>query len=115
MQVPEDERNEYILDLLHKELGTKLKVGVGRFESLLHAIGLGGGVHDLVRDSLFELAQVRNALIHRGGFADRKLIENCPWLNLNIGDPIRLTMEQFQRYSLSATWYMVEILMRSKP
>src|SRR5688572_28403932 len=63
---PEDRAN-YLLDILEREVAAVLKPGVGRFEVLLESFGLSGAVPESVRRCLFELSQVRNVLVHRRG------------------------------------------------
>jgi hypothetical protein len=31
---------------------------------------------------------MRNVIVHRASLADRRLVEACPWLNLQINDPV---------------------------
>ncbi len=104
------EQADYLLDLLKREVGTRLRYGVGAFESLLEAVGLGGGVHDSIRRILLELGQVRNVLVHRNGRADARLISSCPWLNLRLGDTVRVRPDDFHnRYVGAAYWYLLEL------
>src|SRR5262249_16660591 len=70
-----EDRFFYILDRLEQELSTPLRSGVIKFEAILEPFGLSGTVEQRVRRDIFELNQVRNALMHRGGFADRRLID----------------------------------------
>src|SRR5687768_13032772 len=108
---PEDRAN-YLLDILEREVAAVLKPGVGRFEVLLESFGLSGAVPESVRRCLFELSQVRNVLVHRRGIADRRLIEQCPWLQLKIGDRAVVKNEQMHRYTTAAMAYSMIILRR---
>lgn len=100
---------EYLVEALQLELKTTFKLGVGKFESLLGAIGLGGNVDEAVKRLLLELFETRNAIVHREGRADKKLVKNCPWLDYRVGDPIRVIEEQFSRYAMAAGWYVFEL------
>ncbi len=86
-----EERRWFILDQLERSLSASLKLGVDRFESLLKVFDLDGPVDAQVKQDLFELQQKRNVLMHRFGIADRRIVENCPWLNLKKGDAVRIS------------------------
>lgn len=107
-----EERFFYILNRLEQELATPLKTGVTRFESLLDPFGLAGPVDEDVRRNLFELNQVRNALVHRAGLADRRLTNSCPWMKLKVGDPVKVDREMTTRYSESVANYALELIIR---
>ena len=94
----EEERCFYIIEQLEQDVSASLKKGVGRFESLLKLFGLSGPVDDDIRRGVFELSEVRNALIHRSGIADRRLVENCPWLVLSVGEPVKTDQGSTTRY-----------------
>jgi hypothetical protein len=107
-----DERGYHIVELIEQEVSASLKLGVGRFEALLEPIGLVGGVPDAVRRTLFELSQIRNVLVHRRGVADRRVVEQCPWLNLVLGEVVIVSHEQFRRYHASSVAYIMELIQR---
>ena len=88
------------------------KLGVARFETLLELVRLSGGVEEGLRRDLFEHHQVRNALVHRAGVADRRLVAHCPWLGLSVGSPIVLSHGRYVRYRNAATTYLMELLVR---
>ena len=110
--LPHEDRPSYLLDLLEQEVASGLKLGVGRFESLLDIFGLSGAVPNFVRRYLFELSQVRNVLVHRRGIADRRLVDQCPWLKLQIGDRVVVRHEQMARYMTAGLAYAMTILQR---
>lgn len=99
----------YLLARVKEMLSSRLKLGVGRFEAPLGYVGLSGGVNDAVRRSLFELSEVRNIVVHKNSSADSRLIENCPWMNLEIGEPIDITREVYEIYVQASLWYLVEM------
>jgi hypothetical protein len=107
-----EDQAEFLAETLKQAVDATLKQGVGKFEAVLEPVGLGGGVADAVRKLLFELSNVRNAIVHRGGKADRRLVESCPWLGLSRGNPLLLTGRHFHRYVLSAQWYLLELRAR---
>jgi hypothetical protein len=73
-----EDRFFYILELLEQSVSPKLKRGIGRFEEILRPFGLSGPVDDTTRRDLLELSQMRHVLMHRGGRADRRLLDVCP-------------------------------------
>ncbi len=91
---------------------SKLAQGITRFERLFDAVGLGGSVNEEVRKAIFEAQQVRNALAHRGGFADRRLVEACPWLELNPGHRLSVTHRKFLYYMQAMRMYAIDLLNR---
>lgn len=107
-----EEQGEYLTETLKQTIDVHLKTGSGRFEALLAPVGLGGQVPDPIRRALCELVQVRNVLMHKGGKADRRLIECCPWLGLERGAKVNVTNQRFHGYRMAAYWYLVEISRR---
>ena len=110
----EQSREELILEALKQNTKSRLKVGVGRFESLLDAVGLGGAVPDSVKRTLLELSEVRNVLVHRDGMCDNRIPERCPWLGLRAGNRVAVTSEMFGAYTLLPLWIMIESYRRNK-
>jgi hypothetical protein len=107
-----EERAAFVVGLLEQDIGAELKKGVGRFESVLEAIGLAGGATDAVRRGVLELSETRNLLVHRMGVADRRLVANCPWLDAKLGQPIQVGRPQFDRLSDAALSYVMELIQR---
>ncbi|MSS71104.1 MAG: hypothetical protein EXS64_06420 [Candidatus Latescibacteria bacterium] len=99
-------------DFLKQNINTNLKPGIGRFESILGKLGLGGEVPDRIRRIMFELSEKRNVLIHCNGKADSRIIKRCLWLNLSVGDEVRISRKDFGRYIQSAHWYLLELIVR---
>ena len=108
----EDERYFYVAESLEKELGSSLRGGCTRFEALLKPFNLSETVPEELGRTIWELSQVRNSIIHRGGFADNRLIQACPWLNLNHGDEIKISHKTFGRYLHAAAEYMLLLMHR---
>jgi hypothetical protein len=109
---PASKQAELLLNLLMGELAAALKRGVGRFECVFEAIELSGPVDYNVRRSFVELQEVRNVVAHRRGIADERLVTNCPWYGAKVGELLRITPRAFEKYILSAHWYLVEISRR---
>ncbi len=107
-----EQRALLVVDILEQDLGAPLKPGLGRFEALLDTIGLGGGVSEGVRRGIYELSQLRNVLVHSRGIADRRFVEQCPWLGLAVGDAVVITHEHFGRLNCAALAYATELAQR---
>jgi hypothetical protein len=107
-----DERFSYLAALLDREVSAGVRNGTERFESLLRPLGLGGPVPKGLAKDIFELGQVRNGVVHRGGRVDRKLSESCPWLDLRPEDELKVSQAMFGRYSAAATQYVVLLICR---
>jgi hypothetical protein len=107
-----EDRFSYILDRLEQELAAPLKAGSTRFELLLNPFGLSGPVDKDVHRNLFELNQIRNVLVHRSGFADRRLVDSCPWLKLRVGDQVKVNHEMTDLYFQSVMKYALDLIVR---
>lgn len=111
-RLAQDERYYYVAEILESETAAGLRNGVERFEVILKPFGLDGSVPGRLRQDMFEFGQVRNAIVHRGGHADRKLTGSCPWLNFKVGDELPIRREHFDRYSNAAHYYVLLLLCR---
>jgi hypothetical protein len=109
----QEERYHYIAELLEAEVSAGLRYGIDRFEALLKPIGLDGATPKQLRKDIFEFGQVRNAIVHRGGIADRQLLKACPWLKFQVGEPISIHKEDFERYGDAALNYVTLLIARS--
>lgn len=108
----ETERLEYLFTELERQISAGLRKGVNRFETILAPFGLSGPVpEDCARD-LFELAQVRNLHLHRGGRVDRDFNEACPWLDLESGQDHQVTHADAHRYAGAVSRYSLIVFIR---
>ena len=107
-----EDRYFYIIDRLEQESVAALKCGVSRFEVILEPFGLSGKVAPDIQRDLFELNQVRNCLMHRAGRADRRFIEACPWLGMEVGQQIKVTPVSTRRYISSVLRYSTKLICR---
>jgi hypothetical protein len=108
------ERCLWVVDLLDHEIGGPLRWGVNRFECLLQPFGMSGSLEDEYQRTLHELSQVRHVLVHRRGIADKKLLDACPWLNVRLGDRVRVTHDMWHRYASTNVEYVAELLKRAR-
>jgi hypothetical protein len=108
---------EQRLRLLYRELErhkkADLKSGVTRFESMLALVGLDGQVTETLRRDLFEVQQVRNAIAHRNGLADRYLLKSCPWMGLEEGDRVPVGGTEYHRYEITMLNYGIVVMNRA--
>lgn len=107
-----EQRAAYLVELADQNVAGPLKQGVNRFEKLLETIGLSGSVADDVRQTLFELQQVRNVIVHSRGIADQKICRSCPWLNLKLGDHVLIDHVTHARYRGAVCKYATELVYR---
>jgi hypothetical protein len=100
------ERAEFLVSEVARNTGADLKRGVGRFETLLNAVRLGGSIEKTLTDCLFEMSQCRNLIVHRAGLADRRFAENCPQFGLAVGSPLQITHHLYHWYDVGARVYV---------
>lgn len=93
-------------------VGLERRQGCERFEALLEPLGLSGRVTPECKRLIYEMQQVRNVLVHRGGISDRRLVEACPWMNLKVGDPVLVTWSGLSSYESALTEYITEVTCR---
>lgn len=109
----EDQRAEYLFEVLEQSLGSHLRQGLNRFEAVFAALGLGGSVDERVKRTIFELQQVRNVIAHKRGVADRRFCLACPWLSLEVGRPVTVSHEMAQEYVHAVSEYAAELVFRT--
>ena len=107
-----EEKSRWLLMELTRNVSSDLKPGVGRFESILHAIGLEGSVRDGLRRSVLELSEVRNLLVHRGGVIDERFADRCVTFKSMVGQRIHITEPMLDSYFASAIQYAAVVLAR---
>ena len=95
MALSDAERSIFLVSELKRDLSTDLKLGLGQFEPLLNAVGLGGSVPDNVRRTLFYGQQLRNLVAHRGAVVDIRFKSACPELGYEVNDHAKLSSKQF--------------------
>lgn len=105
-----EDRFFYILDQFERELGSGMRLGISRFETILQPFGLMSEIEDDLRRDIFEMQQVRNIIMHRGGIADRRFVESCPWVNISIGMPVVVTHESFHKYMDAGGMFIAKLI-----
>ena len=109
-ELSESEHSRYVVLELRRSLGTELRTGPGRLVPLLDVFGLAPRMGDGLRRALVELGQIRNVIVHAGGRADKRLVENCPWLNYEIGSEIRIQHALWAWYRLASERFAERVL-----
>lgn len=109
-----DELMVHIVSEALRNLKSDLKRGVGQFESLLEAVGLGGGVDQKVREGVFYLQQYRHLLVHRGGVADKQFTENCSALGFSVGDKVVVTQALYWELWVASQSYALTLRNRCR-
>lgn len=112
LHLNEGERAKLLVSEVQRDLKVDLTAGATKFERILDAIGLGGPVDPRVRDALYEAQNVRNVWAHRGGIADKRLVDACPALGLKEGDKVNVGRREFSRYRGALWVYSATVLNR---
>jgi hypothetical protein len=106
VQLDDDDKPAFLLSKIEQTLSSPQKAGVGRFESVLEACGLSGSVPPNLRRDVLELSAIRNSLVHCNRIADRRLVKQCPWLEISAGQPLHITQPMLDRYFSAAIGYV---------
>jgi hypothetical protein len=101
-----EERMRYLVNELEKEKDGVTRAGIDHFETMLKKIGLDGRVEPEVRQTLIELQQQRNIIIHRRSIVDRRFVRTCPWLGLQVGQKRMVKFDDAWRYFTACRQYM---------
>jgi hypothetical protein len=110
----EESRHELIFELFEKNCAAGLMNGVKRFEVLLQPFGLGGKFFKDWQKDIYELGQVRNVLLHRGGVVDRRFRKACPWRAESVGQHVITSDEDWRRFVEATNEFLLEILIRDQ-
>jgi hypothetical protein len=108
----EEEQYEYVFQQYERVVGAGLKGGIKRFECLLEPIGLSGPRGEAVDEGIYELAQVRQLLLHKNGVVDKKFAEACPWFSSQLGRKLAITPEMFDNYNHAVMEYIATLIKR---
>ncbi|PMS38049.1 hypothetical protein [Trinickia symbiotica] len=109
-----EDRMRYLVGHLEREFAAALKPGVGRFECLLKPFGIFPKITDAQRRTLCELAAVRNVIVHRAGIADSRLLELCPWLDIEVDRHLVVGRRMFLGYVEAANAYATSLVNAAK-
>ncbi len=105
-------RSAWLRRELSRNTNADLKVGVGRFETLLAEVGLGGQVPRLETNCLFEMSQYRNLIVHRAGVADDVFVTRCPVAGLKAGEALLVSHRMYHWFFEGTELYAARVLLR---
>lgn len=111
-RLDKENRMDYLLSQYSKHINADMKLGVGKFEAILDSVSLSGSVDDGIRREILELSQVRNIVVHRGRYVDRRFKETCPWVPTDIGEKHICRLEDFNRYREASSNYVFGLIDR---
>jgi hypothetical protein len=111
-QLDKEERMRFLLSEIQREYTSGLAQGVKAFESALYVFNLSGPVDPAIGDALWKINNLRNVIVHRDSRADRRFVENCPFMNLKIGDRVLVDHETFASLSEHVIRYIVVLIRR---
>jgi hypothetical protein len=94
-----DERMRLLIEELQRSQGGKRKPGTASFEHVLNHFQLSGEVDPETKQTIWEMLNVRNVIVHRGSVADRRLVNACPRMGLKIGQLVIVTNPILNRYA----------------
>jgi len=109
-----EDRMRFLLDDLKGSRAMRGKRGADRYEALLEVFDLSCAVKPEIKQAMFEMQNVRNVIVHRGSFADRRFVKSCPALNFKIGEKIVVSEPMFTRYVNSLLEYAISLMHRLK-
>ena len=109
LQASDAQKIEYLKETLLQELGSDLKVGLGKFEAPLGELGFSGHVSEPIRRTLLELNELRNLVVHKTGVIDSRFKERCPWIPLSQGQNFLPTYDNYRNYQTASLWYLLEL------
>lgn len=78
--------------------GDASKHSFDREMAMLAAFGVKVALTQAERQALIEMSEVRNVLVHSGGFVDEKMLAKLPWLKLKAGQKLRVTEARMEVY-----------------
>ena len=110
LQMPKADQGDFLVEMLEQEVSGPLRRGANRFQSLLEPFGLAVPLSESCTKNLFEFQQIRNAIAHRNGRADRRLRADCPWLKLKLNQQVLISREMLSRYQNASVEFLVVTL-----
>ena len=107
-----EERMRLVLTEATRNQGIGRRQGVDVFEHTLMMFDLSGPVEGDVKKSILEMHHLRNVIVHRASYADRRLVQNCPWLGLKTGENVCVSHNDLGRYRSVLLEYVVTLARR---
>lgn len=112
VSLDESEKFDYLFQQYEKAIAAGMMYGVTRFENLLSPIKFSGKVNEDISKDIFELSQIRNTILHRGGIVDRHFANHCHWLGYKKGDKIVINFDLHKKYADAVIEYTKILIYR---
>lgn len=106
-------RAELVLSKVEDKVGAALRSNVSAFEEVLDAIGLGGPMHERVRNLIFHLASYRHCIVHNDGIVDADLCAKVPVFRAAMGTRLGVTSVELREFLFATVWYLNEVSRRA--
>lgn len=106
-----DAQADLVADALWQSAEGRFR-GVGRFDAVLELIGLGGSAPSPIDEVLIELSEIRHCVVHRGGLIDRRFLEACPWITMNLGSVLPASLKRYWFHRNAIYWYVLDLVRR---
>ena len=104
-------KDSHTADMIVKNWGSSLKskrYAGDRYVEMLSLIFDGFEIEQQYVDDISELAEIRNAIMHRMGIVDVRLVEKFPDRNFNLGDKIIVTKEMYSKYHIACGKFVIK-------
>ncbi len=105
-----DERMRLLIQELQKSEGGSRKPGTTSFDHVLNQFQLSGDVDPGIKQTIWEMYNVRNVIVHRASVVDRRLVDGCPWMGLKIGQLVVVTNPMLKGYADALSGYIHSLL-----
>ena len=109
-----DDRHLLAVREIQHQASANLSRGVGQFESVLAAVGLGGGAPSSIRRVLLFAQQARHVIAHRGGRVDDRFLSACPEDGFELGERVLLNHDHFALIRTAMIGYVALLADRSR-
>lgn len=111
-ELDDEERMRFLLSKLQQDQASGSIQGVNLFENLLSVFNLSGPVNSSTSEAMWKMSNLRNIVVHRDSRADRRFVENCPAMNLKIGDRVIIDHDTFASTTSEAMNYVMVLVGR---
>jgi hypothetical protein len=95
MQMSEGDQLKLVFETMLSTTRARHAPGIGRWETFLKSLELGGDVPEGIRKTLLWLGETRHILVHRHGIVDDKYLKTCAWAGTPKGERVRINGSAF--------------------
>lgn len=100
-----EDRMRLLLEEIKRTPMVGPRQAIDRFEGILGILNLSGPVNPDTKKTVWEDYNLRNVIVHRASVADRRLVTNCPWLGIKVGDRVIVHHQQLLGYKTALIEY----------